>query len=396
MLVFVADFVPSFNNIIEKIRKYYKKTLGDIELDPSNQSVTVPADEFYLELELQDIDDTQFKVRSIYSYKDLFEGICDKTHRFCLYAPAGCWKTVLCQVVAFCWTKDYTLADKFDLVLLLKLRGHSLGDDVVQMIIKQVPELQLSPEKEEDVGELLKNHGDKILFVLDGFDEMVEPKNIPDREQKYTVEALLLDRLKHILVSTRPTDLDKLKHYAGPCMKIRIIGLSEVQAYCFIREYCKVRGITSMDPSTAIEHVIMPQLKKKQMSTLSKVPQQLQLLCDYMRNNIEIPASLTCLYDHLYNTFRESFLNKIKFYPAVDESIKQELRSNKIHERLLNQLELLALCGFVEGRLIYSQEIYSAIIDQRFVFVFAKMGTVYLEQCIGGSGNMLGFRHKSY
>ena len=357
-------------------------------MDASDLSLKVPANQFFVEMEMINIDDTQYKTTTIKSYEEIFNTeAC--VHRVGLYAPAGCGKTCLCQMIPYHWAKDGTLGDKFELVVFLRLRGRTLHDDVAGIIAHDVV-----LEEKRTVGELIKKYHGKILFVLDGYDELLETTT-PAQEGAYTLRKLLFDSLQHILISTRPTQLSEMKKNVSINMKVRIKGLSEEHAKEFIKNYCKHRNITS-NTSQPIEDVIIDQLKKKNLISMSKNPQQLQLVCDYKRDHTEISGCLCKLYHNMYTENCDAFLRRVQEDTMCDAEVKKALLDDTKYNKLLKNLQKLALEGFVEGKLLYDERRFLQLLGQEFVSVYDKLGTVYFEETIGGKRKVLGFRHKSF
>lgn len=210
----------TFISLTENIREMYKTKFSTICLDPFNPEIRVPTDAFYLESQLLDISDQKHQIKDIRSYKEVFTQ-AGGPHRVALYAPAGAGKTVLCQVIAYCWAKDRELGEQFDPVIFLTLRGHKKSDDITEMIINQT--LPNRRGEQKDIKELIDEHSGRILFVLDGYDELLEEGSAAEYDRKlYTVQDLLNHHSEAVMVSTRPTQLGDLKLSAGINMKIRI------------------------------------------------------------------------------------------------------------------------------------------------------------------------------
>ena len=362
-------------------------------MDPANSNVKVPANTFYLDLELTEIDDLKYKTCHIESYKEIFQkAFYDGPHRIALYAPAGCGKTCLCHMMSFCWAKYNTLGNQFELVLFMRLRGHSLQDDVAKIIVEEA--LPHKPGARCTVADLIQKHRGKILFVLDGYDELFPVKASVERDV-YTLHNLLNDSAQHIIISTRPSQLGELKKSVNINMKVRIKGLSEEQARQFILNYCKLRDIVC-DSMKSMDDVIMDQLRENNLVSLSRNPQQLQLVCDFQRDCKQISTCLTDLYDNFYLSNCNQFLKKVREDDRCSEEVKREILSKCKHEELLKDLEKLALNGFVRGRLLYDEQTYLRLLGEFFVTVFDKLGVVYFEETVGANIRVLGFRHKSF
>eukprot|EP00920_Eleutheroschizon_duboscqi_P038207 GHVT01091273.1.p1 GENE.GHVT01091273.1~~GHVT01091273.1.p1 ORF type:complete len:722 (+),score=23.16 GHVT01091273.1:203-2167(+) len=267
-----------------------------------------------------------------------------------------------------------------------------MSDDVVELFIKQtMPDMK----KEYDrVKELIWKHKQSgtLLFICDAYDEMldtkVESEPAARKQASYTIEDLLNDHTTHILVSTRPSQIKEIKLLAMLTIKARIKGLTEEQALQLITNYCSIIGITTTPTK------ILEELKKKNLLSLSRSPQQLQLVCSFLQDKQEISRSLTILYDDFYDRNLDNVLMKLQHEPISDKSLQTDLLEN--HDKLFHDLQKLALTGFVEGTLIYDARKYLEIEQQRCTKVFQKTGMVYFEESVGGGKQVLGFGHKTF
>uniref|UniRef100_A0A2K6BVF2 NLR family pyrin domain containing 2 n=1 Tax=Macaca nemestrina TaxID=9545 RepID=A0A2K6BVF2_MACNE len=167
------------------------------------------------------------------------------SHTVVLHSPAGLGKTTLANKLMLDWTED-NLIQKFKYAFYLSCRELSrLGPcSFAQMVFRDWPELQ------DDIPHILAQ-AQKILFVIDGFDELGAPPGAliqdicGDWEQQKPVPVLLGSLLKRkmlpkatLLVTTRPRALRDLRFLAEQPIYIRVEGfLEEDRRAYFLRHF---------------------------------------------------------------------------------------------------------------------------------------------------------------
>ncbi|PNI15091.1 NLRP2 isoform 10 [Pan troglodytes] len=162
-----------------------------------------------------------------------------------LYGPAGLGKTTLAQKLMLDWAED-NLIHKFKYAFYLSCRELSrLGPcSFAELVFRDWPELQ------DDIPHILAQ-ARKILFVIDGFDELgAAPGALiedicGDWEKKKPVPVLLGSLLNRVmlpkaalLVTTRPRALRDLRILAEEPIYVRVEGfLEEDRRAYFLRHF---------------------------------------------------------------------------------------------------------------------------------------------------------------
>lgn len=146
-----------------------------------------------------------------------------------LQGAAGIGKTVLAQKIMLDWASGNLFQDRFEYVFYVQCRdidqlpGYPVMADLLLRSYMQMPKAKLGSVV--DPG--------KVLFLIDGFDELRHPLFPPPGDdkplpctQKHLLRRTLLSK-SSIIITTRPTALEKLRQ----CVKIQrleeIVGFSE-------------------------------------------------------------------------------------------------------------------------------------------------------------------------
>ena len=150
----------------------------------------------------------------------------------------GIGKSLLLKEIAYLWSTEQTLLQKFKLVLLISLRDPAVQqmsyiDDLLQSFYKRDKEATevISVCKKYFV----KNNGEDLALLFDGYDEY------PERLRK---DSLIADILKRkllpccgLIVSSRPHASVSLRQQAT--VRVDILGFTEAEREHYIKESMK-------------------------------------------------------------------------------------------------------------------------------------------------------------
>ena len=190
----------------------YNSTMSQVMITPWNPDDTMDIDEVYVELSFLR-DDRKLagtEKEKLEDYTEIFEG---RGHhlipkRILVYGRPGIGKSIFAKKLAVDWSRgEKQILKKFDVSLLIKLRNVCNTQDVTSML--QEAELLSvdDPKVFNKLYEYILENQQKVLLVLDGYDEYSCEKSSPVNEIWKGVR--LPDCT--VLVTTRPTKEEELR-----------------------------------------------------------------------------------------------------------------------------------------------------------------------------------------
>ena len=276
--------------------KYY--TLSKVKNVPWDRSSVVDIDEIYTQLTWLK-DDKKPSGVTQERLKDYIEIFSSRKHytkpkRLLVYGRPGIGKTTFSKKAAFDWSQQRKqILEKFDLVLLIRLRDVCDLEDV--QAILRASELLASDGviSVENLYDYVLQNQEKVLIILDGYDEYTAGKQSPVRdiwEKKQLRDCC-------VIVTTRETETDELR---GPSdAQFEINGYdSEDQikkfAFKFLKDEEKVEEFYKY-----LEH--------QDLKDMAKIPLMLLMLCLLWteKDRIGLPTSRA----NIFTQFIQTLLN---------------------------------------------------------------------------------------
>ena len=201
----------------------------------------------------------------------------------------GIGKSSLLQEISNKWGQG-RLLHKFKLVLLVQLRDPSVQqaaylNDLLQLFCKR--DVKAAEISMACTDYLLKNGGEDVVFLFDGFDEF------PENLQR---DSLVVDILKRqvlpysgLLVSSRPHASVKLRQHAT--VIVDVLGFSKEDQTLYIEHSLKQKP-------HQVEEVLEYLACNPTICSLCFIPFNLKVLMYLCKQGISLPSNSTELYNH--------------------------------------------------------------------------------------------------
>ena len=239
--------------------------------------------------------------------------------RILVYGRPGIGKTVFTQKTTFDWAKQRFKGKlgTFELVLLVKLRDVQNFKDIPSLL--RDSEL-LANDGEISVDELyhyVRNHQEKVLLILDGYDENSAVNQSPVRE--IWERKQLRDCC--VVITTRHMKADELRRPSDAQFEIN--GFDSERQVEFARRFLK----DEEDVKAFLQY-----LKQQDLDEIAEIPLLLLMLCllwqDKGKDRKELPTSRAKLFaqfiqtflDHLFEKYSDAVAKKVDDY--TDELCK--------------------------------------------------------------------------
>ncbi|KAL3872147.1 hypothetical protein ACJMK2_040097 [Sinanodonta woodiana] len=323
------DLIKAYRNlrcvqvspIFEKMRCYIDSIYVDIVIEEEEESRNLDEESKY-DTQCKNTQTRSVKIINVTSYKQVFldeRGV--KFKRVYLRGKGGLGKTTFCRKVLHAWCnahenrvtshgrffQDEAVLRTFDLLFYLNLREVSKEETLMEVICTQFP-LEEIPDKNV-LGTLLKATGDKVLFILDGLDEMI-------------VKATFLEKIVTrsvypnccFLVSSRPWKISQMELQEGTeiDLLLDLKGFSEENAIKYAKKIFK----NCYNDKNSIEQFMMDIEGNKLAKQLIHVPLLLLILTqEWYENNRSLPCQLHKLYILFLNLLTDRVKDKYKKDP---------------------------------------------------------------------------------
>ena len=221
-----------------------------------------------------------------YSYSDIFKGKTSKPYpnRILVYGRPGIGKSTFAQKISIDWARDKKeILKKFDLLLTIPLRNVCDSETFCQML--KAAKL-FSVEDQELVDRLhsyIFQHKDKVLLVLDGFDEYSTGLASPGFEIWKGNEL----RECVVILTTRPIKGDEVKRFSD--VQFQIKGFDSTQITEFSTKFLNDQQEVEM---------FLGYIKKHKLEEIAEIPLLLLMLCLVWkeRDREGLPESKAFLY----------------------------------------------------------------------------------------------------
>ena len=283
------------------------------------------------------IDDIARKKEEIQLNK-IFSYIGDDTRKLVLVEGApGVGKTMLALKLCSDWAKGVALQE-YELVLLVQLRKFQGKKEVT---LEDIVRVHFgSTRLTEAICNELYKHNNKVLLILEGWDEL-PPRH--RSETSFFFSIILGDQLPNasIMVTSRPTVTSDLYDYMDE-RHIEVLGFSPPQIEEYVREHAKSKA------KSVLEHLN----KFPNLRALAHIPLTLAIICRLARDQVELPPTLTELYNnHICNLLYQN-LKKHTSLLGIGGLCDLPEENRKVIE----SLSKLALQGMEDKKFVFMKD----------------------------------------
>uniref|UniRef100_A0A8C5MUK0 NACHT, LRR and PYD domains-containing protein 3 n=1 Tax=Leptobrachium leishanense TaxID=445787 RepID=A0A8C5MUK0_9ANUR len=170
--------------------------------------------------------------------EDLFTQNGEEHRIVVLEGPAGIGKTMTINKMMLDWASGKLYQDKFN--YLFCITSHKVNRITREMTLAEFIADTFLQECTSDEVEVILNHSEKVLFLVDGLDEFDQAFMTLQggSSLKFTKESFLnclltkpLLRESSLIVTTRPFMLEKLSNYVEVPRYVEIMGLEDREEY---------------------------------------------------------------------------------------------------------------------------------------------------------------------
>ncbi|CAH3105228.1 unnamed protein product [Porites lobata] len=308
---------------LEEFQKQLRSIYEDnstVKIVPWDQSSAVHIDKVYTQLSwLMDLKDPSgVTQKELEHYTDIFDGgrLHHLPKRILVHGRPGIGKTVFTQKATFDWSQHRFKGKlgRFDLVLLVKLRDVCNLNDLPAILRDANLLASDGPISTDNLYDYVRHHQQKVLLILDGYDEYVHSA----ASQSPVLQIWEKKQLRNccVIITSRDMKGEGLKSSSDA--QFEIDGFDRERQEEFARRFLK----DDQDIEEFFEY-----LKQKDLEDVAKIPiLLLMLLLVWKEKDREgLPSSRVMVYFKFLQTMFNHMSEKQKTEAEEVENHIQEL-----------------------------------------------------------------------
>lgn len=362
----------SFADFRDRLEKRYNN-LCQVRITPWDPDNTVQIDKIYTELfwVRDNKKPSGKKQEKLDDYSDILKEL--KSNRILVYGIPGIGKSTFAKKIAIDWVRGKKEnLEKFDLLLMIPLRNVCHSKTFRNMLI----EAKLFPAEDQKLVDALLRyileHKDKVLLVLDGFDEYNAGEETPVVSRVWMGDEL---RDCFVILTTRPIREDDVKRYSSAQFQIK--GFDQAQ----IKEFSMKFLEDEQEVQKFLDYIKIHKLKE-----ISEIPLLLLMLCLVWKEKDRegLPEAKV----HLYSDFIQTLLNHMAAKDA-----DEEVKSIKGYSGDLEQVGELAFNALLNNSLEFDYENFpSELLNSKLI----RVGVIQIVKLFSAKPKkIVAFLHKS-
>ncbi|KAK3594499.1 hypothetical protein CHS0354_007138 [Potamilus streckersoni] len=367
-----SDISKLQHNLIQAYR-----SLRYVQVSPIFEKMRCYIDNICVDLVIEEKEDNS--TTKVTSYKQIFlDERGSNFKRVYFRGKGGLGKTTFCKKVLHAWCnthegrrapqngyfQDEDVLQIFDLLFYLNLREISVEDNLIEVICRQCP-FEEEPNR-TTLGTMLSHNGNKVLFILDGLDELIVKTGF--------IENVLTRRVHpdcSFFVSTRPWKISQMELQKGPeiDLLLDLQGFTTRSAKIFAKnifENCYKDGNAIKQFNKDIKH-------NKLATELIHVPLLLLFMAHVWYEQMTLPSKL----HELYIIFLNLLANRMDEKYKKDADHRNTFTLCETHSPFPSKLSetslvvnfgegfLLSLCEVAHHFLLSSQKENSLVFEEK-------------------------------
>ena len=327
----------------EKLKSYYD-TFSKVKIVPWDESSSIEINEIYTPLNwVRDHrKPSGVTQEELEDYTDMFKG---KHTRMLVYGRPGIGKSTFCKKAAYDWSKALReILMNFCILLLIKLRDVCDVGNIRDVLRASKLLASDGPISVDSLYDYIINNQDKVLLILDGYDEYSFAEEHSPILAIWKGEQL---RDCHVIVTTRQLECDELK---GPShVQLEIQGFkSWKRKDTFARKF--MAGEEDLDEFKLY-------LGEKDLDDMAEIPLFLLMLCILWKEKRHegLPKSRAEIFTQFIQTMldHKDEIQQPKPFQKVTSTEAREDLSNlgKVAFEALLQDRLYVRCSELPGNI---------------------------------------------